>query len=489
MRLIQEALTFDDILLVPAHSQVLPGEADLATRLTRTIDLKIPLISAAMDTVTEAGLAIALALEGGIGIVHKNMGIERQAREVLAVKKYESGIIRDPIIVTPETSIGEVRQITRANNISGVPVVTREGQLDGIVTGRDLRFETRYDDPVSSIMTPRDRLVTVLEGAGREEVVSLLHRHRIEKVLVVNQDFALRGLITVKDIQKAKDFPKASRDDHGRLRVGAAVGVGAGTGERVAALVAAGADVIVVDTAHGHSQAVLDRVARVKQEFSAVQVIGGNIATATAARALAAAGADAVKVGIGPGSICTTRIVAGVGVPQITAVADVTAALAAADIPVIADGGLRYSGDIAKVIAAGAHSVMVGGLFAGTDEAPGTVEIYQGRSYKSYRGMGSLGAMGAKEGSSDRYFQDYEEPGKLVPEGIEGRVPYKGSVLNVIHQLMGGLRSSMGYTGCADIEAMRTTPQFVRVSGAGMRESHVHDVQITKEAPNYPIVT
>jgi len=489
MRLIQEALTFDDILLVPAHSQVLPGEADLATRLTRTIDLKIPLVSAAMDTVTEAGLAIALALEGGIGIVHKNMGIERQAREVLAVKKYESGIIRDPITVTPETSIGEVRQITRANNISGVPVVTREGQLDGIVTGRDLRFETRYDDPVSSIMTPRDRLVTVLEGAGREEVVSLLHRHRIEKVLVVNQDFALRGLITVKDIQKAKDFPKASRDDHGHLRVGAAVGVGAGTGKRVAALVAAGADVIVVDTAHGHSQAVLDRVAQVKQEFPAVQVIGGNIATATAARALAAAGADAVKVGIGPGSICTTRIVAGVGVPQITAVADVTAALAADDIPVIADGGLRYSGDIAKVIAAGAHSVMVGGLFAGTDEAPGAVEIYQGRSYKSYRGMGSLGAMGAKEGSSDRYFQDYEEPGKLVPEGIEGRVPYKGSVLNVIHQLMGGLRSSMGYTGCANIEAMRTKPQFVRVSGAGMRESHVHDVQITKEAPNYPIVT
>jgi len=489
MRLIQEALTFDDILLVPAHSQVLPGEADLATRLTRTIDLKIPLISAAMDTVTEAGLAIALALEGGIGIVHKNMGIERQAREVLSVKKYESGIIRDPITVTPETSIGEVRQITRANNISGVPVVTREGQLDGIVTGRDLRFETRYDDPVSFIMTPRDRLVTVLEGASREEVVSLLHRHRIEKVLVVNQDFALRGLVTVKDIQKAKDFPKASRDNHGRLRVGAAVGVGAGTGERVAALVAAGADVIVVDTAHGHSQAVLDRVARVKQEFPAVQVIGGNIATAIAARALAAAGADAVKVGIGPGSICTTRIVAGVGVPQITAVADVTAALAAADIPVIADGGLRYSGDIAKVIAAGAHSVMVGGLFAGTDEAPGAVEIYQGRSYKSYRGMGSLGAMGAKEGSSDRYFQDYEEPGKLVPEGIEGRVPYKGSVLNVIHQLMGGLRSSMGYTGCADIKAMRTKPQFVRVSGAGMRESHVHDVQITKEAPNYPIVT
>jgi len=487
MRLIQEALTFDDVLLVPAHSRVLPGEADLATRLTRAIGLKIPLISAAMDTVTEAGLAIALALEGGIGIVHKNMGIERQAREVLAVKKYESGIIRDPITVTPETSIGEVRRITRANDISGVPVVTGEGRLDGIVTGRDLRFETRHDAPVSSIMTPRDRLVTVREGAGREEVVGLLHQHRIEKVLVVNEDFALRGMITVKDIQKAKDFPAASRDGHGRLRVGAAVGVGAGTDERVAALVEAGVDVVVVDTAHGHSQAVLKRVAWVKWAFPAVQVIGGNIATADAARALVAAGADAVKVGIGPGSICTTRIVAGVGVPQITAVADVTAALAGDDIPVIADGGLRYSGDIAKVIAAGAHSVMVGGLFAGADEAPGEVEIYQGRSYKSYRGMGSLGAMGAKEGSSDRYFQDYEEPKKLVPEGIEGRVPYKGSVLNVIHQLMGGLRSSMGYTGCSDIEAMRTKPEFVRVSGAGMRESHVHDVQITKEAPNYRI--
>ncbi|MCB2262610.1 MAG: IMP dehydrogenase [Candidatus Thiosymbion ectosymbiont of Robbea hypermnestra] len=485
MRLIQEALTFDDVLLIPAHSRILPSEADLATRLTRDIALKIPLISAAMDTVTEARLAIALALEGGIGIVHKNMGIERQAREVLAVKKYESGIIRDPITVTPETSIGEVRKITRAHAISGVPVVTGEGRLDGIVTGRDLRFETRYDAPVSSIMTPHDRLVTVREGAKREEVVGLLHRHRIEKVLVVDEKFALRGLITVKDIQKAKDFPRASRDAHGRLRVGAAVGAGADTDERVVALVDAGADVVVVDTAHGHAQAVIDRVAQVKREFPAVQVIGGNIATAAAARALAAAGADAVKVGIGPGSICTTRIVAGVGVPQITAVADVTAVLAGEDIPVIADGGLRYSGDIAKVIAAGAHSVMVGGLFAGTDEAPGEVEIYQGRSYKSYRGMGSLGAMGAREGSSDRYFQEYEEPEKLVPEGIEGRVPYKGSVLNVIHQLMGGLRSSMGYTGCAHIEEMRTKPEFVRVSAAGMRESHVHDVQITKEAPNY----
>jgi len=487
MRLIQEALTFDDVLLVPAHSRVLPNTADLGTRLTRAIDLKIPLISAAMDTVTEARLAIALALEGGIGIVHKNMSAERQAGEVRAVKKYESGIIRDPITVTPETSIGEVIHITRAHDISGVPVVTKAGQLDGIVTGRDLRFETRYDAPVSSVMTPRDRLVTVREGAGRQEIVGLLHKHRIEKVLVVNQDFALRGMITVKDIQKAKDFPKASRDDHGRLRVGAAVGVGTGTDERVAALVEADTDVVVVDTAHGHSQAVLERVAWVKREFPAVQVIGGNIATADAARALVEAGADAVKVGIGPGSICTTRIVAGVGVPQITAVADVTAALADSDVPVIADGGLRYSGDIAKVIAAGAHSVMVGGLFAGTDEAPGEVEIYQGRSYKSYRGMGSLGAMGGKEGSSDRYFQDGEEQEKLVPEGIEGRVPYKGSLLNVIHQLMGGLRASMGYTGCADIKEMRARPEFVRISGAGMHESHVHDVQIIKEAPNYRI--
>jgi len=489
MRLIQEALTFDDVLLVPAHSQVLPNEVDLGTRLTRTIDLKIPLVSAAMDTVTEARLAIALALEGGIGIVHKNMSVESQAREVLTVKKYESGIIRDPITVTPDTSIGEVLQITHANNISGVPVVTGYAQLDGIVTGRDLRFETRLEDPVSSIMTPRERLVTVREGASRDEVVGLLHKNRIEKVLVVNEDFELTGMITVKDIQKAKDFPKASRDDHGRLRVGAAVGVGAGTDERVAALVEAGADVVIVDTAHGHSQGVLDRVAWVKREFPSVQVIGGNIATAAAACALAEAGADAVKVGIGPGSICTTRIVAGVGVPQITAVADVTEALAGTGIPVIADGGLRYSGDVAKVIAAGAHSVMVGGLFAGTDESPGEVEIYQGRSYKSYRGMGSLGAMGGKEGSSDRYFQESTEKEKLVPEGIEGRVPYKGSVLNVIHQLMGGLRSSMGYTGCADIEEMRVKPEFVRVSGAGMRESHVHDVQITKEAPNYRVET
>jgi IMP dehydrogenase len=487
MRLIQEALTFDDVLLVPAHSTVLPNQVDLSTRLTRGIELKIPLVSAAMDTVSEARLAIALALEGGIGIVHKNMSAERQAKEVLTVKKYESGIIRNPITVTPETSIGEVMRLTRENNISGVPVVTEDGHLTGIVTGRDLRFETRPGDPVRNIMTRHDRLVTVREGASRAEVLALLHKHRIEKVLVVNDAFELRGLITVKDIQKAKDFPNASRDDQQRLRVGAAVGVGAGTDERVAALVAAGVDVVVVDTAHGHSQGVLDRVAWCKRQYPELQVIGGNIATGAAARDLLAAGADAVKVGIGPGSICTTRIVAGVGMPQVTAVANVAEALAGTGVPVIADGGLRYSGDIAKIIAAGAHSVMIGGLFAGTDESPGEIEIYQGRSYKSYRGMGSLGAMGAKEGSSDRYFQENEDKEKLVPEGIEGRVPYKGSVLNVIHQLMGGLRSSMGYTGCADIEEMRSKPEFVRVSTAGMRESHVHDVQITKEAPNYRI--
>jgi IMP dehydrogenase len=487
MRLIQEALTFDDVLLIPAHSRISPNEADLTTRLTRGIELKIPLVSAAMDTVTEARLAIAMALEGGIGIIHKNMMAERQAREVLTVKKYESGIIRDPITVTPDTSVGEVMKLTRAHNISGVPVVTEDSHLDGIVTGRDLRFETRLDEPVSAIMTPRERLVTVREGASREEVVGLLHKHRIEKVLVVNGRFELRGLITVKDIQKAKDFPKASRDDHERLRVGAAVGVGAGTDHRVAALVEAGVDVVVVDTAHGHSQGVLDRVAWIKREFPQVQVIGGNIATGAAALALAEAGADAVKVGIGPGSICTTRIVAGVGVPQITAVGNVNEALEGTDIPLIADGGLRFSGDVAKVIAAGAHSAMIGGLFAGTDESPGEVEIYQGRSYKSYRGMGSLGAMGSKEGSSDRYFQEETEKEKLVPEGIEGRVPYKGSVLNVIQQLVGGLRSSMGYTGCSNIAEMRTKPQFVRVSNAGVRESHVHDVQITKEAPNYRI--
>jgi len=486
MRLLEEALTFDDVLLVPAHSTVLPSEVDLSTQLTREIAIKSPLVSAAMDTVTEARLAIAMALEGGIGIVHKNMSIERQAREVLAVKKYESGIIRDPITVSPNVSIGEVLALTRAHNISGVPV-TEHGELAGIVTGRDLRFETRMGAPVSAIMTPRERLVTVKEGASRDEVLGLLHKHRIEKILVVNDAFELRGLITVKDIQKATDFPRASRDDRERLRVGAAVAVGRGTEERVSALVEAGVDVLVVDTAHGHSQGVLDRVTWVKEHYPSVQVVGGNIATADAARALVEAGADAVKVGIGPGSICTTRIVAGVGVPQITAVANVNDALVGTGVPLIADGGLRYSGDVAKVIAAGAHSVMIGGLFAGTDESPGEIEIYQGRSYKSYRGMGSLGAMGAKEGSSDRYFQEGADKEKLVPEGIEGRVPYKGSVLNVINQLIGGLASSMGYTGCRTIDEMRTKPQFVRVSNAGMRESHVHDVQITKEAPNYRI--
>ena len=485
MRLAQEALTFDDVLLVPAHSAVLPKDVDLKTQLTREIQLSIPLLSAAMDTVTEARFAIALALEGGIGIVHKNMTAEQQAREVRSVKKYESGVIREPITVAPNISILEVMKLTSAHNISGVPVVDGE-ELVGIVTGRDLRFETRMSDPVSSIMTPKKKLVTVQEGASRDEVKALLHKHRIEKVLVVNDDFALRGLITVKDIQKAKENPNACRDDQERLRVGAAVGTGAGTEERVDALVKAGVDVIVVDTAHGHSQGVLDRVAWVKKHYLDMQVIGGNIATATAARALVEAGADGVKVGIGPGSICTTRIVAGVGVPQVTAVYNVAEELKGSGIPLIADGGLRYSGDVAKVIAAGAYSVMIGGLFAGTDEAPGEVELYQGRSYKSYRGMGSLGAMSGQDGSSDRYFQETtDDAKKLVPEGIEGRVPYKGSVLNIIYQLIGGIRSSMGYTGCSSIEEMRTKPEFVRVTNAGMAESHVHDVTITKEAPNY----
>ncbi len=485
MRLSQDALTFDDVLLVPAHSAIMPKDVDLRTQLTRDIQLNIPLLSAAMDTVTESRFAIALALEGGIGIVHKNMTPKQQAREVRSVKKYESGVIRNPITVPPNTSIFEVMELTRAHNISGVPVV--DGKvLVGIVTSRDLRFETRMSDPVSSIMTPKERLVTVQEGAPRDEVVMLLHKHRIEKVLVVNDNFVLRGLITVKDIQKAKENPNACRDEQESLRVGAAVGTGAGTEERVEALVKAGVDVIVVDTAHGHSQGVLDRVAWVKKHYPEVQVIGGNIATAAAARALADAGADGVKVGIGPGSICTTRIVAGVGVPQVSAVANVAAELKGSGIPLIADGGLRYSGDVAKVLAAGAYSVMVGGMFAGTDEAPGEIEIFQGRSYKSYRGMGSLGAMAGKEGSSDRYFQEAtDDAKKLVPEGIEGRVPYKGTVLNIIYQLIGGIRASMGYTGCANIDEMRTKPEFVRVTNAGMAESHVHDVTITKEAPNY----
>jgi len=485
MRLVQEALTFDDVLLVPAYSCVLPKDVSLRTQLTREIELNIPLVSAAMDTVTEAKLAIALALEGGIGVIHKNMTPAQQAREVQSVKKYETGVIREPVSVAPDTSIYEVLQITRAHNISGVPV-TDGKQLVGIVTGRDLRFETRMSDPVSSIMTPKERLVTVREGARREEVIGLLHKYRIEKVLVVNDDFELRGLITVKDIQKARDNPNACRDEHERLRVGAAVGTGGETEERVDALVQAGVDMVVVDTAHGHSRGVLERVAWIKQKYPHVQVVGGNIATADAAVALRDAGADAVKVGIGPGSICTTRIVAGVGVPQITAVANVAQALEGSGVPLIADGGLRYSGDVSKALAAGAYSVMIGSLFAGTDESPGEVELYQGRSYKSYRGMGSLGAMSGKQGSSDRYFQeDTKDAEKLVPEGIEGRVPYKGSVLNIVYQLVGGLRSSMGYTGCSTIAEMRSKPKFMRITNAGVRESHVHDVQIIKEAPNY----
>ncbi len=485
MRLVQEALTFDDVLLLPAHSAVLPKDVDLSTQLTREIRLNIPLVSAAMDTVTESRLAITMALEGGIGIMHKNMTAEQQAAEVRIVKRYESGVIVDPITVDPSMTIGELVEITQANRISGVPVVQGD-DLVGIVTNRDVRFETRMNEPVSAIMTPKERLITVKEGAGRDEVLVKLQANRIEKILVVNDAFQLRGMITVKDIQKAKDYPNACRDDQERLRVGAAVGVGEGTEERVEALVKAGVDVVVVDTAHGHSQGVLDRVAWVKKNYPQVQVIGGNIATAAAARALVEAGADAVKVGIGPGSICTTRIVAGVGVPQITAVANVAEALEGTGVPLIADGGLRYSGDIAKVLVAGAYSVMVGGLMAGTEEAPGEVEIYQGRSYKAYRGMGSLGAMQARNGSSDRYFQeDTKEADKLVPEGIEGRVPYKGPLINVITQLNGGIRASMGYTGCATIDDMRTKPEFVRVTNAGMRESHVHDVTITKEAPNY----
>ena len=484
MRIKQDALTFDDVSLVPAHSSILPRDVDLKTRLTREITLNMPLLSSAMDTVTEGRLAISLAQEGGFGVIHKNISIADQANEVSMVKKFESGVIKEPICVEPSTSIGEVLDLTRAKNISGVPVVSGESLL-GIVTSRDLRFETSKDEPVSKIMTPQDKLVTVKEGASKGEVKQLLHEHRIEKVLVVNDDFELRGLITVKDIQKSKDFPYACKDEEGRLLVGAAVGVGADTDERVTQLVAAGVDVIVVDTAHGHSQAVLDRVKWIKKNYSNVQIIGGNIATGEAAKDLVKAGADAVKVGIGPGSICTTRIVAGVGVPQISAVDNVHQAIKSA-VPIIADGGIRYSGDVAKAIAAGADTIMIGSLFAGTKEAPGEVELYQGRSYKTYRGMGSLSAM--QQGSSDRYFQD-DESGteKYVPEGIEGRVPYKGTVVAIIHQLLGGLRSSMGYVGCTNIDDMRTKPEFVKISAAGMRESHVHDVTITKEAPNYHI--
>jgi IMP dehydrogenase len=484
MRIVQEALTFDDVLLLPAHSTVLPRDVSLTTRLTSEIELKIPVLSAAMDTVTESRLAITLAQEGGLGIIHKNMTAGQQAEEVRRVKKFESGVIKDPITVTPDTSIRDVIELTRANNISGVPVVDGE-DLVGIVTSRDRRFETNLDKPVSSVMTPKDRLVTVKEGASREEVLSLLHKHRIERVLVINGGFKLRGMITVKDIQKSTDYPSACKDEYGRLRVGAAVGTGGETEDRVAALAEAEVDVVIVDTAHGHSQGVIDRVRWVKQHYPDLQVIGGNIATAGAARALVAAGADAVKVGIGPGSICTTRIVAGIGVPQISAVANVADELRNDGIPLIADGGIRYSGDVAKALAAGAWSVMIGSMFAGTEEAPGEVELYKGRSYKAYRGMGSLGAM--QEGSSDRYFQEGGEQGKLVPEGIEGRVPYKGTMIAILHQLMGGVRASMGYTGCANMEEMRSKTEFIRVTGAGMKESHVHDVSITKEAPNYRV--
>lgn len=486
MRIAQEALTFDDVLLVPAYSNVLPRDVSLTTQLTRDITINIPLLSAAMDTVTESRLAIAMAQEGGLGILHKNMTIEQQADEVRKVKKFESGVVRDPITVSPNTSIGAVVELTRAHNISGVPVVDGD-DLVGIVTSRDLRFEKHFDNPVSSIMTGKDKLVTVGEDASREEVLHLLHSNRIEKVLVVDDQFHLQGMITVKDIQKQTDNPLASKDAQERLRVGAAVGIGSESQARVDALVAAGVDVIVVDTAHGHSQGVLDQVSWVKQHYPQVQVIGGNIATAAAAKALVEAGADAVKVGIGPGSICTTRIVAGVGVPQISAISNVAAALAGTGVPLIADGGVRYSGDIAKAIVAGAHAIMVGGMFAGTEEAPGEVELFQGRAYKSYRGMGSMGAMQQKQGSSDRYFQESSEADKLVPEGIEGRVPFKGSLSPVIHQLMGGVRASMGYTGSRTIEEMRTKPEFVRVTSAGMNESHVHDVTITKEAPNYRV--
>jgi len=484
MRIVQEALTFDDVLLLPAHSTVLPCDVSLATRLTRDIELKIPVLSAAMDTVTESRLAIALAQEGGLGIIHKNITAEQQAEEVRRVKKFESGVIKDPITVTPDTSIRDVIELTSANNISGVPVVDGE-DLVGIVTSRDRRFETNLDKPVSSVMTPKDKLVTVNVGASREEVLALLQQHRIERVLVINGGFKLRGMITVKDIQKSTDYPLACKDEHGRLRTGAAVGTGAETEARIAALAEAEVDVVIVDTAHGHSQGVIDRVRWVKQHYPDLQLIGGNIATAAAARALVDAGADAVKVGIGPGSICTTRIVAGIGVPQISAVANVADELCKDGIPLIADGGIRYSGDVAKALAAGAWSVMIGSMLAGTEEAPGEVELYKGRSYKAYRGMGSLGAM--QEGSSDRYFQEGGEQGKLVPEGIEGRVPYKGTMITILHQLMGGVRASMGYTGCADMDEMRSKPEFIRVTGAGMKESHVHDVSITKEAPNYRV--
>ncbi len=483
MRVIQQALTFDDVLLLPAHSRVLPRDVSLKTRLTRKLGLNIPLISAAMDTVTEARLAIAIAQEGGIGIVHKNFDPATQAAEAAKVKRFESGVLRDPVTVAPDITVRELLALTQKYKVSGFPVVEK-GKVVGMVTNRDYRFETNLDAPVRSIMTPKERLIYVTEKASPEEARALLHKHRLERVLVVNEAFRLRGLITVKDILKSTEHPNACKDEQGKLRVGAAVGVGEGTEERVDRLVEAGVDVIVVDTAHGHAQGVLDRVQWIKRRYPKMQVIGGNVATTEGAKALVGAGADGVKVGIGPGSICTTRVVAGVGVPQITAIDNVRQALEDADVPFIADGGVRYSGDVAKAIAAGATAVMMGSVFAGTEEAPGETILYQGRSYKSYRGMGSLGAM--QDGAADRYFQDpTNNVDKLVPEGIEGRVPYKGSVLSVIYQLVGGLRASMGYCGCATIDEMRTKAEFVQITSAGMRESHVHDVQIVKEAPNY----
>ncbi|WP_107688831.1 IMP dehydrogenase [Neisseria wadsworthii] len=487
MRIVEKAYTFDDVLLVPAHSTVLPRDVSLKTPLTREISLNLPLLSAAMDTVTEAKLAISMAQEGGIGIIHKNMSAEQQAAAVAKVKRHESGVVKDPVTIAPGMLIRDLIEMLsqRKRKMSGLPVV-ENGKVVGLVTNRDLRFEKRLDQPVSAIMTPREKLVTVPEGTSIEDARDVMHDHKVERVLVVNEDWELKGLITVKDILKTTEFPNANKDADGRLRVGAAVGVGADTDERVKALVEAGVDVIVVDTAHGHSQGVLDRVKWVKQNFPQVQVIGGNIATAQAARDLVAAGADAVKVGIGPGSICTTRIVAGVGVPQLTAIHNVAEALKGTGVPLIADGGIRFSGDLAKALAAGASCVMLGGMFAGTDEAPGEIELYQGRSYKSYRGMGSLGAM--SQGSSDRYFQDKQEStDKYVPEGIEGRVPYKGPIVQIIHQLVGGLRSSMGYLGCSSIAEMHEKAEFVEITSAGMSESHVHDVQITKEAPNYHV--
>src|SRR3954469_22805346 len=486
MRVIQKALTFDDVLLLPAHSRVLPRDASLKTRVSRNLELNIPLVSAAMDTVTEARLAIAIAREGGIGIVHKNLGIQAQAAEVLKVKRFESGVLRDPMTIPPEMTVRQVMDLQRTYKISGFPVVKNGGKVVGIVTNRDLRFETNLDQPVKNIMTPQKKLITVREGSSREDAVKLMHQHRLERVLMVDEEFHLKGLVTVKDILKETEHPNACKDAQGKLRVGAAVGVGEGTDERVAALVEAGADVLVVDTAHGHAQGVLDRVKWIKTRYPNVQVIGGNVGTGDAAKALVDHGADGVKVGIGPGSICTTRIVAGVGVPQITAIQNVAAALEKSGVPLIADGGVRYSGDVAKAIAAGAHTVMLGSLFAGTDESPGEIELFQGRSYKAYRGMGSLGAM--QKGAADRYFQDSDmNVDKLVPEGVEGRVPYKGSALRVIDQLTGGVRASMGYTGCLTIDELRLRAQFVEITSAGMRESHVHDVQITKEAPNYRV--